>query len=584
MYNETKKDIERMKRTFCKIFLTRLLLWALPSTSIFAAPGDEFGIPNWYTFRDQTFNPDTLNYGYFYTPIVIDTPEKLAQLSWLVNEEHHTFKGCIFSLGADIDLNKTVGGERVRWVPIGYNDQYTFDGMFLGMEKSFNKPVWQEEYSHSISGMYINANISTLQTGIRPIGLFGCVKGYLGYLRLTDSEVNVTSNGNPTYGMLLESPVGLLCGECRESEDGYSDATLFEEMSTDHFHAPHGIYNVSVDGSISISKDLFYHVGGIVGSVNDNKGVCHSTANISITYNNVQWRLHVGGITGSVLGKDAEPSIYDCAAHLTLSGDGSMLNHAGGVVGYMQKNSSVVGCSTSGSIDAYTNSSNGGIGGICGIIEENTHVKACVSTMYVKGQYNVGGIVGILRDHTAVNTGDPYLEGCMFAGDINLTNGRNAGGICGRLEDKDNTTSPQNEGLYIDGCLMAGTMYTSLSSNIGTIAGSLPKPAENVGGCYYDKTLATGDVVGGSATHASIRGLTTDQMTTGNLADLSMLPSDETADYGFIRVYVHQRLLPTSVLPRRMAGLQGAGQLLQQQQQFTGLFPKLSLLALLGGR
>ena len=464
---------------------------------------------------------------------MIDTPEKLAQLSWLVNEEHHTFKGCIFSLGADIDLNKTVGGERVRWVPIGYNYKYTFDGMFLGMEKSYSKPVWQEEYSHSISGMYINANIATGQLGMKPIGLFGCVKGYLGYLRLTDCEVNVTTNGNtnPTFGLLMPGYVGLLCGDCSESEDRYTDATLFEERNTGHFHAPHGIYNVSVDGSISISKDLYYHVGGIVGSVNDNKGVCHSTANVSITYNNVGLALYVGGIAGSVLGENAEPSIYDCAVHLTLSGDGSPLNHAGGVVGYMQKNSSVVGCSTSGSIDANTNLSNTGIGGICGIIEENSHVKACVSTMYVKGQYNVGGIVGILRDRTAVNTGDPYVEGCMFAGDINLTNGRNAGGICGCLED--NTTSPQNLGLYIDGCLMAGTMSTPLSSNVGTIAGSVPKPNENVGGCYYDKTLATGNVIGGNATHASIRGLTTDQMTTGSLAGLSMLPSDETADYGF---------------------------------------------------
>ena len=512
-----------------RLFTFSLLLWAaLPTISRADSTSQAagFGAVSWYDYRDQTFNPDLNNYGSFYQPIVIDTPEKLAQLAWLVNEGHNTFTGCIFTLGADIDLNRTENGERVHWVPIGYSGDHTFNGMFIGMEKGIDKAVWQEEYSHSISGMYIDAAIPTSQMGLRAIGLFGCVKGYLGHLRLTDCHVNVTTDGNQTFtSYLLMGAVGLLCGESREQ--GYTDDTIFEEMRTGYFHAPHGIYDAQVDGTIAVGGYMNFYVGGVVGSVYSSKGVCHTTADVSVTYTSLL-NLFAGGICGSM---SEGASAYDCGAHFMLSGDGSKVNDAGGVVGELQAGTSAVGCTASGSIYAYTTQTDGSRGGICGVMHANTLVKACVSTMYVDGKYNVGGIVGRIHDSTNENTGAPYVDGCMFAGHINVFQGQNVGGICGTLDD--GTSSPANRGLYINGSLMAGTMSTTLSSNVGTVAGALPTPVENVGGCYYDKTLAKGDAVGGTPTHASIRGLTTDVLTSGNVSKVTMLDTDETAETGF---------------------------------------------------
>ena len=119
-------------------------------------PAEFAGNPTWYDYRDTSFSIDDGRTGTFFDPIVISTPGQLAQLAWLVNVEGQSCAGQIFNLGADIDLKKEVGGKRVQWIPIGYNADKPFDGMFLGLEHTMQKLTWQADYSHTISGMYIN--------------------------------------------------------------------------------------------------------------------------------------------------------------------------------------------------------------------------------------------------------------------------------------------------------------------------------------------------------------------------------------------------------------------------------------------
>ena len=65
-------------------FLTLLLTMSAQASISFN------GSP-WYDYRDESLKVD--GNGTLLDPIVITTPEQLAQLAWLVNEKNNTFEG-----------------------------------------------------------------------------------------------------------------------------------------------------------------------------------------------------------------------------------------------------------------------------------------------------------------------------------------------------------------------------------------------------------------------------------------------------------------------------------------------------------
>lgn len=521
-----------MKHVIHSRYMIALAILLLPLTahadSVSEAAG--FGSLSWYDYRDTSFNPDlsTDAAGTFNNPFVIDTPEKLAQLSWLVNVEHISYAGRVFVLGADISLDKTVGGEKVRWVPIGYSSPYPFDGMFIGREHDTQKATWNAEYDHSITGMYIDATFSEIWV-YNSIGLFGFVRGFIGYLRLTGSTVNVSVTQDAKLG---RSYVGLLCGQ--STDQGYTDETRYKEVSGRPFHVPHGIYNVAVEGNIQVEgnnssySSISYCVGGIT-ALSSGKGIAHSTADVHVLFDDPGYS-DVGGICGSL----ESNSITDCSAHLVVEGTVGTFKprDMGGIVATMSAGTSVSACSSSGSINVYATTSEGSRGGICGQMFQGSHITSCVSTMHIEGQYTTGGIVGEINDKSGENTGDPYVDGCVFAGDIYAPGCMVcAGGICAGIFY--NSSNP-DRGLYINNCIMAGTLNLEGAQSPGIIVGGLPTPAENVAGCYYDKWLVpSGNVIGGIPTHPLIRALTTEELTSGNEIKVSMLDLDESAAHGF---------------------------------------------------
>ena len=114
----------------------------------FAVEG--FNGPTWYDYRDESLVVE--GRGTLLNPIVIETPEQLAQLSWLVNEKLMRFSEKVVVLAADIDLYKEANGKRVSWVPIGYDGIRPFSGMFLGIDTREGK-AWADSRRHTIRNM-----------------------------------------------------------------------------------------------------------------------------------------------------------------------------------------------------------------------------------------------------------------------------------------------------------------------------------------------------------------------------------------------------------------------------------------------
>ena len=242
------------------IFSLALLL--LSSITGHAVEG--FDGPTWYDYRDTSL--DVERRGTFDNPIVISTPEQLAQLSYIVNEgSAWKLRDRVVVLGADINLNKTVNGHRVQWIPIGYKGSWggeQFFGIFLGtdMSKINETKEWKPEYNHTISGMYIDYKCSTDNIR-RDLGLFGSICSYVGNLTIKDAEISCQIQGSRT----TVCNIGLLSGE---TDFNYY---LIPIEGGSRVQVHNQICNISVEGSITANKDkrsgIKLSIGGIVGLV-----------------------------------------------------------------------------------------------------------------------------------------------------------------------------------------------------------------------------------------------------------------------------------------------------------------------------
>lgn len=483
----------------------KFLLWVvalLTPLGSYAVDGIEG--PTWYDYRDTSF--DITNGGTFDNPIVITTPEQLAQLAYLVNSniENDTY-GKVFVLGADINLKKEVDGKRVQWIPIGIEATNVFKGTFLGVDisKLNAGSNWTAAMSHTISGMYTSGRPTSEYRSFY-YGLFGNVSGFIGYLRLTDSEVSFTSEveyAGSGYG----GYVGLLCGRT-------------------HKH----IYNVSVEGKINVQgRHHKNYVGGIVGyvgvddGINKEAGIAHSTfkGHIEATGD-----YGVGGICGEVF----KGNITDCASDVTIkvtsNGEPDYCN-AGGIVGYISHDGRVNACVSAGTITGVH------VGGVCGTVMNwhsydspgTAYLTSCASSCTLEGTGgNIGGILAGSVDNPAA-----HVFRCSFNGHIKGDKAARVGGIAGVMPDvKDELLSR---------CLMLGTMEPSTATDAltGAIVGEAQNSKQTIANCYYDRTLFEGLTTGNDSTHVTIKGLTTAELTTGVAKDVHLLDIDESAKSRF---------------------------------------------------
>ena len=477
----------------------KVLLWVVALlTPLGSYAVDGFEGPTWYDYRDTSF--DITNGGTFDNPIVITTPEQLAQLAYLVNSsiENDTY-GKVFVLGADINLKKEVDGQRVQWIPIGHVETNVFKGTFLGVDVSKLNAgsSWTAAMSHTISGMYINS--STVQFRRYYYGLFGNTSGFVGYLRLTDSELNVSSDGFPR-GVYA----GLLSGRSHKF-----------------------IYNATVEGNINVQSECREtYVGGIAGyvgvdyNVDAEGGIAHSTFKGKIE---VKSDYSTGGICGEMYKGNLTDCASDVNIQVTSNGEGYK-SHTGGIVGDLSGDGRVNACTSAGTVKGIS------VGGICGMASNGhslaragtIYVASCASNCTLEGTGNVGGIIGASEEIPAA-----HVFRCVFNGHIKGDNAARVGGIAGVMPDvKDELLSR---------CLMLGTMEPSTVSDAltGAIVGEAQNSKQTIANCYYDRTLFEGLPTGNDSTHVTIKGLTTAELTTGVAKDVHLLDIDDSAKSRF---------------------------------------------------
>lgn len=487
------------------------LLWLLAPLSALAVPAEFSDVPTWYDYR-QPYDGS----GTFMEPYEISKPEHLAQLAYEVNEEGKPHEGKFFVLTADINLDKTVDGKRVQWIPIGYHSygydkKYRFQGVLLGVDtKSMQNGGWRSDLKHSISGMYIN---TIGDNNVMYYGLFGRMNGLVMGVKLNNISIDVRQPNND-----IAIYVGGLCGMA--DGPGYLYCTEFNRGPVELMSMGEGVDGCSVHGTIKAEGDgSSIHVGGVAAYLYTNVGVVHTTSQVNISVDKCSV---VGGVVAS-----GDGTIVDCAADVnidigSLSTDGGA---AGGIVGYLAEMMTVRACSSMGSI-SMTQAANICLGGIGGKMCYATQISGCASTMSIKVSTAgyIGGIVGYMMQGENVSKLYAKVDYCAYGGHINAGRSLNGiGGICGCSEwDND---------IRIENCLFTGTI--SNTEKVAAFVGDCKKPEETVGGCYYDKTMFKGHLCGNVDSHKSIYGLTTSRMTSGETLDMPFLPNDEREDYWF---------------------------------------------------
>lgn len=450
--------------------------------------------PTWYEFRDETLV--TEGKGTLLDPIVIETAEQLAQFAYLVNEKEQSFADKVVVLANDINLTKTVNGQRVQWIPIG-QAYYRFDGMFLGIDtRQTDASLWKR---HSISGMYINA------TPYSPImlGLFGIVSGCISHLDIADASVTYTD-----YGYSDGSLVSLLCG----SMDDNISRTYSEEASGASFTVPNSITDVAVNGTITTNTLSAVYIGPLSARY-DGQSISHCSAKVVINTNN--YATGCGGICASMIG-----TMHDCTADVSITG--GTIGNAGALAGTISQSATIEGCTATGSI---TTDEVFCLGGIVGQTGFGTRISGCASGVALNvgtpandATYSViGGIAGMMP---ASKANPSVIECCTYASDIQCSHaGAIVGGLCGQL-DADN-------GEYITSSLFLGTCNSS-STATGAIVGNTSEPRASISNSYYDTNLFSGLLAPGCDNHTTAKGLPTAKLTSGNAGDVAFLKTDES--------------------------------------------------------
>ena len=455
----------------------------------------------WNDYRDKTWD-HTKAGDFWYDMLTIETPEQLAQLSWLVNEQGETFENKIIILNADIDLHKEVNGKRVRWIPIGSKNNNVFKGLFVSQIETYVIDG-DRNTTHTISGMYVEASGS-----IAYVGLFGHCQGFLGYFTLDSPEVKFSLSQGYWQN------IGTVCGML----DGSSHTAYVRKGDYQHNTLPCGIRGVTVrNAKVTVQGTDYGALGGIVGLCKG-YGVSHSTMTGTITTNGT---ISTGGVVGiteayTIGETTTTPGITDCTVNATINSFSN--NSVGGIVGDAKNRTVVNACSAMGTI---TNQ-RGKTGGIVGVMEAGTTVSGCACTATIKGTENVGGIVGLMQQAAS---GTSKVEHCAYSGHIDASVATYAGGLCGKMEWEKNE--------HITDCLFLGTMsMPDNKANCNATVGYNTKPIETVSMCYYDKNLFGGNVAPGLDSHVTCVGLTTAELTSGEQSDVPFL-TVSSGDAGF---------------------------------------------------
>ncbi|MBR2856383.1 MAG: hypothetical protein IKB85_03000 [Bacteroidales bacterium] len=192
--------------------------------------------------------------------------------------------------------------------------------------------------------------------------------------------------------------------------------------------------NLSVEGSITFSTATNSRPAGLVGKLSG--GTLSQVINrTSITAESSAKYCYLGGVVGFLDGG----SVLDCRneGNLTLNGSNAQFHYAGGVVGVIYPDGLVQGCVNTGTVTAATAATNG-LGGIVGVQQSGETIscvnegKLVANAMRYSG--TVGGVVGLVYNNSKEVT---RVHKCDNKGVIEVaaTEFRAVGGVVGGIDD-----------------------------------------------------------------------------------------------------------------------------------------------------
>ena len=195
------------------------------------------------------------------------------------------------------------------------------------------------------------------------------------------------------------------------------------------------LMNVTVEGTITYAATAKNSPAGLVGNLH---GTMYNVTNrTTINASSSADLLYLGGLAGWVHGNG---KLIDCVNEgNVILGKTSKFGYVGGIAGVIYSSSGkglVKGCVNTGTVTSTENTTNG-LGGIVGVQESGETVncvnKGTLQAEVMRYSGTVGGIVGLVFNNTTVVT---VVNQCKNDGtiDVNATEFRAVGGIVGGVD------------------------------------------------------------------------------------------------------------------------------------------------------
>lgn len=265
-------------------------------------------------------------------------------------------------------------------------------------------------------------------------------------------------------------------------------------------------------------KETSVPVGAIAGNVNGGSQIkgC-KVEGIEVNSSAAM----TGGIAGRL--RTAADKIADCAFNGTITTSNTV---AGGIVGEVEKGSSITGCTTAGNIlladvKTWSDGSNTGekSGGIVGNHAGDglLEIERTVSGIKVTGSNYCGGFVGMqansssqIKITNSISSGDidctgqhiggfvgearqnVTIQNCLTTG--NIRGNWTVGGICGRANNASWSVSTANLNIVVENCLVWSPAIKVLTRNGSDGGGSgivcgFTSPYNTLKSCFHSSAL-----------------------------------------------------------------------------------------------
>lgn len=280
--------------------------------------------------------------------------------------------------------------------PIG-NDVSNFTGFYDGQSNAIDGLTISRGASDYIGLFgYLNdaniANLTLTNANISGQQMVGALAGEMsgGNSIIDNCNVSGTISGVAIVGGLVGKSVGLV-----------------GNFST--------IQNSSSSTTINATKtDDWSDVGGLIGDVNYiNVLECFSTSDVTAEGRNV------GGLIGWVHIDVIVRRSY-ATGNVTINSGGIATGEAGGLIGSLSGNNTIIkNCYSTGNVNV-DNSENGGVGGFIGQLSDNPTIE----NNYAAGQAsnNTGNIGGFIGEFETPGSDSPTLSNNFWDTDVSVTN------------------------------------------------------------------------------------------------------------------------------------------------------------------